>query len=196
MDARKARGLAICEMGGQVEKVDDSHYRVKSQSTDAEYDVRASRSSWECTCWDYEIGCNCCKHVYAVGFSMSIADDDRPATVLEPARTDACPYCLSEDVRKKGFRKNGSGDLQRCQCRRCERRFSTNLGFENMHASPEMVTAAMHMHFEGASYRGVQKILKLHGAKVSHVAVYKWVDKYTKVMDAYLKAHEPHVGDK
>ena len=107
MDARKARGLAICEMGSQVEKVDDSNYRVKSQSTDAEYDVRVSRSSWECTCWDYEIGRNCCKHVYAVGFSMSIADDDKPATVLEPARTDACPYCLSENVRKKGFRKNG-----------------------------------------------------------------------------------------
>ena len=45
MDARKASGVEIYEKGGQIEKIDEVHYAVRSQSTDAKYDVSAARSN-------------------------------------------------------------------------------------------------------------------------------------------------------
>ncbi len=196
MDARKAYGLAIYEKQGQIEKVDESHYLVQSQSTDEKYEVSRARSSWTCTCWDYVNGHNCCKHVYAVGFSASIVEANEPETVLRPVPPGTCPYCMSNKAKKKGFRKNQSGDLQKYQCKECGRRFSTNLGFENMHAPPETITTAMGLYFDGMSYRKIERYLKLHGATISHVTAYKWVKKYVRLMDGYLESHTPQVGDK
>ena len=105
-------------------------------------------------------------------------------------------YCMSGGAKKKGFRKNDSGSIQKYQCRSCSKYFSTNLGFENMHTSPETVTAAMDLYFSGMSYRAIRRRLGLHGVNVSHVTVYNWVDKYVKVMDGYLKGQQPQVGDK
>ena len=196
MDSRKARGLDIYEKGGQIIKIDESHYRIESQSFNSHYEVSLVRSSWECTCWDFTQGHNCCKHIYAVWFSMSIAEEDKPKSVLEQVKIDTCPYCMSDNTRKKGIRKNDSGNLQKYQCKSCNKHFSTNLGFENMHAAPEAITTAMDIYFAGMSYRKIQRFLKLHGTDVSHVSVYRWVDKYTKIMDGYLKGHRPLVGDK
>ena len=103
---------------------------------------------------------------------------------------------MSDGAKKKGLRKNNSGSIQKYQCRSCSKYFSTNLGFENMHASPETVTMAMDLYFSGMSYRRIQKQLGLYGVDVSHVAVYNWVDKYVRVMGGYLKAHKPMLGDK
>ena len=103
---------------------------------------------------------------------------------------------MSDGAKKKGFRKSDSGNIQKYQCRSCSKYFSTNLGFENMHASPDTVTAAMDLYFSGMSYRAIRRRLGLHGVDVSHVTVYNWVAKYVKVMDGYLKGHQPQVGDK
>ena len=64
---------------------------------------------------------------------------------------------MSDDAKKKRFRKNKSGSIQKYQCGGCRRQFSINLGFENMHASPRAVTAAMELYFAGMSYRKVQR---------------------------------------
>ena len=74
---------------------------MQSQSTDEKYEVNRVRSSWTCSCWDFVNGHSCCKHVYAVGFSMSIMEKERPKTVLEPPKPDMCPYCMSGGAKKK-----------------------------------------------------------------------------------------------
>jgi transposase-like protein len=61
------------------------------------------------------------------------------------------------------------------------------LGFEKMHATPEMVTSAMQLYFTGESLRNVQKFLKLQGVKITHVSIYNWIRKYVGLMKAYLE---------
>jgi transposase-like protein len=78
-------------------------------------------------------------------------------------------------------------------CKECGKRFSFNIGFEKMHASPQIITSAMQLYFTGESFRNVQKFLKLQGVKISHVAVYRWIGKYVGLMKKYLERIKPNV---
>jgi transposase-like protein len=64
-----------------------------------------------------------------------------------------------------------------------------------MRASPQIITSAMQLYFTGESLRNVQKFLKLQGVKISHVAVGKWIRKYTDLMNQYLEKIKPNVSD-
>jgi putative transposase len=70
-----------------------------------------------------------------------------------------------------------------------------NLGFEKMHATPQMITSALQLYFTGESFRNVQKFLKLQGVKIMHVAVYKWIKKYVNLMETYLARITPNVSN-
>lgn len=52
----------------------------------------------------------------------------------------------------------------------------------------------MQLYFTGESFRNVQKFLKLQRVKVSHMAVYKWMNKYVALMDKYLEQIKPNVS--
>jgi putative transposase len=64
-----------------------------------------------------------------------------------------------------------------------------------MHATPNMITSAMQLYFSNESYRNIKKFLELQGLKISHVAVYKWITKYVKLMDKYLEQIKPNVSN-
>jgi transposase-like protein len=64
-----------------------------------------------------------------------------------------------------------------------------------MKASPQVITSAMQLYFTGESLRNVQKFLRLQRVTVSHVAVYKWIRKYVRLMDKYLSQIKPQVSD-
>ncbi|MGD0029563.1 MAG: DDE-type integrase/transposase/recombinase [Candidatus Bathyarchaeia archaeon] len=64
-----------------------------------------------------------------------------------------------------------------------------------MRVSPQIVASAMQLYFTGESLRNVQKFLRLQGVKVSHVAVYKWINKYVALMKAYVDKITPNVSD-
>jgi transposase-like protein len=53
----------------------------------------------------------------------------------------------------------------------------------------------MQLYFTGESLRNVQKFLRLQGVKVSHVAVYKWINKYVALMKEYVDKITPNVSD-
>jgi transposase-like protein len=57
-----------------------------------------------------------------------------------------------------------------------------------------MITSAMQLYFTGESFRNVQKFLKLQGVNLSHIAVYKWINKYVTVMEKYLEKITPIVS--
>jgi transposase-like protein len=96
---------------------------------------------------------------------------------------------------KDGVRHNKHGDLQVYLCRSCGHHFTLNLGFEGMRATPQIITSAMQLYFTGESLRNVQKFLKLQGITISHVAVMKWIRKYTRLMESYLESMKPNVSD-
>ena len=64
-----------------------------------------------------------------------------------------------------------------------------------MKVRPEVITSAMQLYFTGESFRNVQKFLRLQGINVSHVAVYKWIQKYVGLMEKYLEKITPQVSD-
>jgi len=97
---------------------------------------------------------------------------------------------------KNAIRHNKYGDLQRYLCKSCNKRFSINLGFEKMKASPDIITQSMQLYFSGASLRNVQEFLQLQGVNVSHVTVYRWIEKYVELLQGYLEKIRPQVGDK
>ncbi len=64
-----------------------------------------------------------------------------------------------------------------------------------MHATPQVITSAMQLCFTGESLRNVQKSLNLQDVNVSHMGVYKWINKYVSLMQKYLEQIKPNVSN-
>ena len=149
---------------------------------------------WVCSCPDHTYRGVKCKHIFAVEISFALHKEVEVARI-EPVDTEFCIYCKSPWIVKDGLRYNKYGDIQKFNCRECNRYFTINLGFEKMHATPEMVTSAMQLYFTGESLRNVQKFLKLQGLKITQVSIYNWIRKYVGLMKAYLEKITPNVAD-
>jgi putative transposase len=193
---REAKGRAIAEACG-VRRINRHFYAVASQSNGEEYHVSYSlvKRAWECSCADHYWRKVKCKHIWAVEFSRTIRQQVATSVVLTPLNPQVCPICGAERIIKHGLRHNKVRDMQRYICGECGRSFVINLGFERMKASPQVITSAMQLYFTGESLRNVQKFLRLQGLMVSHVAVYRWIRKYVRLMEKYLEKIKPQVGD-
>ncbi len=194
---REERGKAIANMDGQITRIDEHSYKVKSQTSNVSYNVISTEIGWKCSCLDHITRGVKCKHIYAVEFSFAIRKQVEKVKI-EPiiaVNPTACLLCGSANIVKDGLRHNQYGDIQVFFCKDCSQHFTINLGFEKMKSSPKMITVAMQLYFSGESLRNVAKSLKLFGVKVSHVAVYKWIEKYTELMKQYVDKLKPNVGE-
>jgi transposase-like protein len=193
---RELRGKEIAQSGNQIQRLVDGFYKVASQSRDLSYDVRQTQSGgWMCTCPDHAYRLVTCKHIYAVQFSLNLRKAVE-ARVIEPI-TDiyACIYCRSDLIIKWGVRHNCHSDIQKFLCKSCGKYFTVNLGFERMKHNPQGITTAMQLYFSGESLRNTARSLKLIGVEVSYKTVWKWIQKYTELMEKYLSTITPQVGD-
>lgn len=198
MNERQDKGKNIAlNPNQQILRIDDHHYKVKSQTTKREYDVIATESGFVCSCPDHKFRHVCCKHIHSVEYSIKIRKEvrERNKVIIEEIGLDKCPKCQSVNIVKHGIRHNKKFDLQRYSCRDCKKRFSFNLGFDKMKSDPKTITSAMQLYFTGESLRNVQKFLRLQGVEVSHKTVYYWVKKYVNLMESYLEKITPQVGD-
>ncbi len=196
---RRARGQAISKLDGQIERLDDLTYSVRSQSGNGFYTVKFSTvNGWSCSCPDHEFRDKIkCKHIWATEFSFRLRNEvDKSRVVIQPLIVGSCPFCDSQIIVKHGLRhtKNG-GSIQRFSCKACGKRLVQNLGFERMKATPQIVTSALQLYFTGESLRNVQKFLRMRGVQVSHQSVWNWISKYTLKMESYLDKITPQVGD-
>ena len=194
---REERGEAITKKKGQIWRYSDSLYRVRSQSGHGSYQVKKTDLGWSCNCPDHQTRGVECKHIISVKLSFAIRKQVKPIMTIAPINADAdlCAYCSSSQIVKDGIRHNDYGDIQVYYCKECGRRFVLNAGFEGMKSTPQDITAAMQLYFSGLSFRNVTKALKLRGVNVSHVAVYKWINKYTALMEKYIEKIQPQVSD-
>jgi len=195
LDGRESRGKAIAQLEGQVTRLGVATYQVKSQSGRGSYLVKSSGKDWTCSCPDQIYREVKCKHIWACELSCAIREKvQAQALTIQPIGL-TCVVCGSNVIVKDSLRHNRYGDIQRYLCKSCGKRFSFNLGFERMKARPEVITSAMQLYFTGESLRNVQKFLRLQGVNVSHVAVYKWINKYVRLMEKYLDQIKPQVSD-
>ncbi|MGD6809896.1 MAG: SWIM zinc finger family protein [Candidatus Bathyarchaeia archaeon] len=195
---RQQRGEAIAHTNGQVKRFDELLYIVKSQTGNGEYTVNKINGEWFCDCPDNKYRHATCKHIHAVLFSQSIRAEvkvNKPSTIIQEVNVHQCQYCHSDQIVKNAIRHNQNGSIQRYKCKTCGKRFSINLGFQKLKATPQIVTSAMQLYFTGESYRNVQKFLKLQGINVDHSTILRWVKKYTRLMNTYLEKIKPNVGN-
>jgi len=193
---REQKGKEIA-LKSDLIRVSDNFYHVKSQTTKREYDVIKVSDKWECNCADHIFRKICCKHIHAVEFSLKIREQvrEKNKVTISPINVTSCLFCKSDNLIKFGVRHNKAGDIQRFSCQDCHKTFSLNIGFEGMRSNPKSITSAMQLYFTGESLRGVQKFLRLQGVNVSHITIYKWIKKYTGLMEKYLEKIVPQVGD-
>lgn len=91
-----------------------------------------------------------------------------------------CPHCKSDNVRKRGFRKNQSGKKQKYQCFQCKDWFVEDDGFKRMRNKKEIISRAVHMHEDGFSLYKTQNHLWQHdGVKVTRKTISDWTQKYS-----------------
>jgi transposase-like protein len=192
---REQRGMKIAQQENQVKRIDIDSYTVKSQSNDHAYKVFKVSDEWFCECPNHVYRHVKCKHIFAVEFSASLRTEVQIRRLDAEANVQACHFCGSNQIVRAGMRHNQNGDLQKYLCKSCGHYFTINLGFEKMHATPQIITSAMQLYFTGESLRNVQKFLRLQGVKVSHVAILKWIRKYVKLMNDYLEKIKPNVSD-
>lgn len=181
------RGKEIYNTLGQIKQLWQDIFYVKSQSGHGVYTVSNTQGGWVCDCPDHRYRMVECKHIWAIKFFLKIKAKVRENHLIEPLMERVCPQCGSDNIIGNGKRHNKYGDIQTYQCKECKYRFSINLGFEKMKASPKVITSAMQLYFTGESLRNVKKFLKLQGVKVSHVTIYKWINKYVSLMNDYLE---------
>jgi transposase-like protein len=196
-ETREERGRLIAEKPNQIMRLDDRFYKVASQSGHGMYNVikKKESSGWLCHCPDHVHRKVVCKHIWAVQFSLRIREQVQ-ARVIEPI-TDvhACLFCKSESIIKWGLRHNKYGDIQRFSCKSCNKSFTVNLGFERMKHNPQAITTAMQLYFSGESLRNTARSLRLLGAQVSHQTIYRWIARYTALMQKHLDKITPQVSD-
>ncbi len=192
---RQERGQAIVKLQNQIQRADDCVYTVKSQSGNGEYIVFKVDGEWNCECPDNKYRHVKCKHIYAVEFSNQIRREVQSNRVIQEVNIHNCQFCGSENIVKNSVRHNQNSDIQRYKCKECGKRFSINLGFEKMKATPQIVTSAIQLYFTGESFRNVQKFLKLQGISVDHSTILRWVKKYVTLMESYLQNIKPNVSD-
>ena len=195
LEIRAQKGKEISENFGQVTRLDETTYKVASQSSRAIYEILSTENGWICQCADHMYRAVKCKHIWAVEFSFAVRRLVQKETVIPALSTQACLFCGSSQIIKKSIRHNKYGDLQRYLCKACGKRFSFNLGFEGMRASPQVITSAMQLYFTGESFRNVRNFLKLQGVNISHQSVYNWIQKYVGLMEKYLDKITPQVGN-
>lgn len=199
--SREEKGMSLAHLGGFVRRVDDNSYVVRSQSGNGDYQVISGELGWLCSCPDFtyrvqKLG-EKCKHIWAVNFSLELRKTvAKTVTIRDIHDIVSCVKCGADksQVVKDSIRKNKNCEIQRYKCKSCGKRFSYNIGFEGMRASPQMITTAMQLYFSGESMRNVQKFLHLQGVRMSHMAIYRWVKRYVKLMDEYLSKMQPSVS--
>jgi putative transposase len=193
---RETRGLQIAQAKeNQITRIDSATYKVLSQNGNGEYVVCLSENEWRCECADYRFRHVKCKHIYAIEFSKRFRAEVAINRVIPEVNVEVCKYCGSENIVKNAVRHNQNGSIQRYKCKACGKRFSINLGFEKMKATPQIVTSAMQLYFTGESLRNVQKFLRLQGVEINHVTILRWIRKYVKLMEGYLQKIKPNVSD-
>ena len=110
--------------------------------------------------------------------------------------TIKCPNCKTQNIKKDGKRKTENrGFIQRYKCLECSKRFVLDDGFFRMRNSPQKITCALDLFYNGVSTRKVQSHFKAffpHNA--SNVSIYSWIVKYSKIMHKFTDKLKLNIG--
>ena len=196
ISTRQQRGQLIANMKNQIHRIDDTHYKVNSQSSDKQYHIISTEGGYTCSCPDHRYRHVCCKHIHAVEISRKMREVVQKSVVIKQIDLERCKFCNSDNIVKHGIKKLKRGNTQRFKCMDCKKHFIHNLGFEGKHATPEQITMAVDLVFSGLSTRKTAFTLKGMNVKVTHQTVLNWTTEYSRLMDKFMDTIQPQVGEK
>ncbi len=197
MNPRQQRAKTMMETQGYCSQINHDSFKVRSQTNpENHYIVSKTDNGLVCECPDHETRNADCKHIKIVLDVIRRNGCYRNNTfrIMERAKLRLCKYCDSGNITKKGTRKTKKGDVQIFKCKDCTRRFTANFGFKKIRFDENVITGAMQMYYSGMSTRDIANHYEMMGIDVSDVAVFKWIDKYSKMTAKYLNGIVPRVG--
>lgn len=198
IDNRELRGIAIISKGDTPITLGSDTYLVPSQSSNKRYKVQKANDVWLCECPDYAARGLVCKHIHAITFWLRIREKigkEGSFDIIREIQDKRCPYCFSGEIVKRGIRHNTNGKKQRFVCKQCSRRFVLD-AFKKMKADGKIITLVLDLYFKGISLRKIQDHLKqFYALEVHYSNIYRWIRKFTKVMNAYVKQFKPEISD-
>ena len=200
---RDERAKAILEQG-EPSQIDEFTYLVPSQNSERKYKV-THIDSYSCECKDFEIRCRgkglYCKHIKAIILFQKIKAkyevkpevEEEIRLIVETPQKDVCVYCSSENIFKRGQRKNKLGVKQVYCCKDCKKRFVLS-PIKNIKGNEKLVCLAMDCYYRGLSYRDISaQFQSFYGLKISHVTIREWVLRFSEVMEKYSKTIKPEI---
>lgn len=195
---RMLRGFAIVAQYGQIKQIEAHTFKVKSQSGNGQY-VISNGKAWNCTCPDHVYRKVVCKHIFAVRFWISLKEKIDNADVFqlyrELSEASTCKFCGSVNIMKWGYRKNKNVKTPRFKCKDCGQTFVVDEGFAKMRFDPKIVSLALDLYFKGISLRKiVDHIKQFYGLEISQMGVYKWLQKYGRIINVYIDQLEPELS--
>jgi transposase-like protein len=197
-EQKMAKAHNIIAKGDRINKIDNVTYEVPSQSGNWFYRVSWDSGEWHCDCPDHNKREASCKHIYSTMLWIGLHDTSKEVDEHKPLNFSPCPKCGSYDAIRKGFKTTKKGRKQKFRCKDCGRNFMLKEGgFENMKFSPEIVCQCIDLYFKGVSLRKIaHHIGQTHkGLSISHVMIYYWIKRYTKIISDYVDDLNPKIGD-
>ena len=197
MNPRTERAKQMMQTNGYCSQIDHDKFRVRSQNNPKIfYIVSKTDNGLICECKDHEVRNADCKHIKIALEMMRRNGGHRNNVfrIMERSQLKLCKYCDSGSIKKWGMRKIKNGNSQIYKCSDCKKRFTTNFGFEKKQYDENTITGALQMYFTGMSVRDIANHYSMMGIDISHMTVYRWIDKYSKLTAQYLNGIVPRVG--
>ena len=196
MNQRMKEARQILKEPDSVSQIDVGKFKVISQSDQNKfYAVSKTDSGLVCECPDHIHRHSDCKHIKAVLIftCRNLGYKNEPFKIIDRKSLGLCKFCDSGNITKKGFRNTKTGRIQMFKCLDCQKRFTSNFGFERKHFNPQTITQAIQMYYQGMSVRDIATNFKMVGIKVNHMTIYNWISKYSKSVSEYLDGVIPRL---
>ena len=197
MNQRMQRAQQMMKNPDCVKQFSPDKFSVQSASIpQIHYIVSKTDNGLICECPDHIKRKSDCKHIKTVlEFIKKNQCVDQDFRMMDRSIFNLCKFCDSGRLIKKGIRKNKKGDVQQYRCKDCNKIFTLNLGFEKMRSKDVLITRALQMYYSGMSVRDVADCLEQEDVRVSHMTIYRWIEKYSKMTSNYVKGIVPRVSE-
>ena len=197
MNARTQHANQIMETKGYCSQINYNTFSVRSQTNpENRYTISKTDNGLICECPDHQTRKSDCKHIKIVlDFIKNNKGRKQVFRIIERSLIKVCKFYDSGNIVKAGLKKNKNNTMQRFKCQDCNKRFTTNFGFEKRQFDENAICGALQMYYFGMSVRDISNHYEMMGVDVSFKTVYNWVEKYSKITSKYLNGIVPRVGD-
>ena len=185
------------ELPDYAKFIGNNKIKIRSQTDlSKSYIISRTENGLVCECPDHQDRKSDCKHIkIALELIKNNEGQKQSFRIIERSLIKVCKFCDSGNLKKDGFRKNKDGKIQKFYCLDCKKGFTANFRFEKMRYDDVVITRALQMYYSGMSVRDIADCLEQEEIDVSHMTIYRWIDKYSKMTAKYLNGIVPRVGD-